>query len=104
VAETLALQGVPAGPLARVVAEPGGPLATYVAEQVLDGLPEQVRLLLHRAAGLAPVTAGLCAALGCPGAGRELRTLARTGVLAGAGPDAPAGPHVVPVVAAVAGH
>jgi DNA-binding SARP family transcriptional activator len=101
-AETLALHGMPAGPLAAAVAEPGSLLANYVAEEVLGGLPVPLWRLVADVAGLAPVTAGLCAALGHPAAGDEVRLLARIGVLTGAGVDPDSGPQVVPVIAAVA--
>jgi DNA-binding SARP family transcriptional activator len=104
VAETLLVDGVPNGPLLPAVTEPGGPVAGYVTAEVLDGLTPDARSLLHMVTDLAPVTAGLCSAIGLPLAARDITTLVRTGLLTrvGVGPDA--GPVVVPVVAAVAGH
>lgn len=104
VAETLLADGVPAGPLLPAVTEPGGLVATYVAAEVLAPLPPEIRSLLGALADLAPVTAGLCAAIGHPVAGRQIQALLRTGLLTRVGTDPDTGPGAVPVIAAVAGH
>ncbi|HEU4425293.1 MAG TPA: hypothetical protein VFR67_22405, partial [Pilimelia sp.] len=104
VAETLVAEGVPAGPLLPAVTEPGGLVASYVAEEVLAPLAPEARELLRAVADLAPVTAGLCAAIGQPAASRQIGMLLRTGLLTRVGADPDTGPRAVPVVAAVAGH
>jgi ATP/maltotriose-dependent transcriptional regulator MalT len=63
VAETLRVNGVPAGPLAAAVVEPGGPLAGYVTGEVLSALPADALRLLRLVGDLTPVTTGLCGVL-----------------------------------------
>ncbi|HEX8631332.1 MAG TPA: hypothetical protein VF755_24495, partial [Catenuloplanes sp.] len=104
VAETLVADGVPAGPLLPAVTEPGGLVASYVAAEVLAPLPPEIRSLLGALAELAPVTPGVCAAIGHPDAGRQIQALLRTGLLTRVGTDPDTGPGAVPVIAAVAGH
>lgn len=102
--------GEPAGagwlgtdPLVALLARPDDVLASYLADEVLAALPARTRRLLADLAGLAPVTPGLCAALGHPDAGDQLRLLSRTGLLA-PGPDPDSAPSLVPLLAAVAAH
>jgi DNA-binding SARP family transcriptional activator/ATP/maltotriose-dependent transcriptional regulator MalT len=101
-AETLRRDGVPHGSLLPVLCEPGGPVTSYLAEEVVPTLvPEALRLLRH-VGDLAPVSAGLCRALGHRRAAETVRLLGRTGLLAGSmatGPGAQADVRVVPVVA-----
>jgi DNA-binding SARP family transcriptional activator len=78
------------------LAQPGTALAAYVADEVLGGLPTDVRRLLASLGDLAPLEPALCRTLGHPGADSALRLLAAMGV-ANLG-------RVVPVVAEVARH
>jgi DNA-binding SARP family transcriptional activator/ATP/maltotriose-dependent transcriptional regulator MalT len=110
-AETLRLDGVPASVL-PAIARPETPLAQYLMEVVLAELPAEAVQLLRRLGDLAPVTPGLCRAIG-DGLGRRRAAefagwLRRTGLLTTAG-SPPTGPglprpveRVVPVVAEVA--
>jgi DNA-binding SARP family transcriptional activator/ATP/maltotriose-dependent transcriptional regulator MalT len=107
VAETLRVNGVPAGPLAPAVAEPGGPLAEYLRAEVLAALPADALRLLRLVGDLVPVTAGLCGALNQRQATASVTLLRRLGLLArsGCASAVPGGPapvdRVVPVVAEV---
>ncbi|MDG4809382.1 hypothetical protein O7634_21765 [Micromonospora sp. WMMD1120] len=109
-AETLRLGGVPPGPLAPILSEPGGPLARYVADEVLAAQPADANRLLRQVGALAPVSVGLCRALGHRGAPRVIDRLRRTGLLtrtawAAAGPGAPAPEELfVPIVVETARH
>ncbi|MET7877642.1 BTAD domain-containing putative transcriptional regulator [Micromonospora profundi] len=109
-AETLRLGGVPSGPLAPILSEPGGPIARYVADEVLAALPADANRLLRQVGALTPVSVGLCRALGHRGAPRIIDRLRRTGLLtrptwAAAGPGAPAPEELfVPIVVETARH
>ncbi|MGW5556531.1 BTAD domain-containing putative transcriptional regulator [Micromonospora sp. NPDC003944] len=109
-AETLRLGGVPPGPLAPILSEPGGPIARYIADEVLAALPAEANRLLRQVGSLAPVSVELCRALGHRGAPRIVDRLRRTGLLtrpawAAAGPGAPAPEeHLVPIVVETARH
>jgi len=101
-AETLLWGGVPAGSLLPVIAERGSPLAGYLTDEVLARLPAEVRRLIRDVVDLAPVTLGLCHALGHRPAAPVLRLLARIGVLVSSGHGPMAGLSLVPAVAAAA--
>jgi DNA-binding SARP family transcriptional activator/ATP/maltotriose-dependent transcriptional regulator MalT len=101
-AETLLWGGVPSGALLPAIAEKGTPLATYLADEVLAGLPADVRRLVHDIADLAPVTVGVCDALGYHPAGPAVRLLAHIGVLVPVGHGPTAGPCLVPAIAVAA--
>ncbi|MDI6102199.1 BTAD domain-containing putative transcriptional regulator [Actinoplanes sp. NEAU-A12] len=109
-AESLRLGGVPSGPLAPVLAEPGGPIARYVADEVLTALSADAIRLLRQVGELSPVSAGLCGALGLRGAPRIVGLLRRAGLLTRPAwpalcPGAPAPEeHVIPVIAEVVRH
>ncbi|WFE54477.1 BTAD domain-containing putative transcriptional regulator [Micromonospora sp. WMMD1155] len=109
-AETLRLGGVPSGPLAPILSEPGGPIARYIADEVLAALPAEASRLLRQVGALTPVSVGLCRALGHRGAARVVDGLRRTGLLtrqawAAAGPGAPTPEdHLVPIVVETARH
>ncbi|MGW4465132.1 BTAD domain-containing putative transcriptional regulator [Micromonospora sp. NPDC004704] len=101
-AETLGPTGSPAGPLLPVITAPDGPLATYVTTEVLGPLPGEVNRLVRDVATLAPVSAGLCAALGHRRAATALYLLTGTGLLV-PDPDGPTpGDRLVPVIAEIA--
>jgi DNA-binding SARP family transcriptional activator len=91
-----------------LLAGPDTAVAAYLADEVLAELPAPARRLLRDVAGLGPVGAGLCRAIGHGRPGEPLRWLARTGLLVeapggatdpGGGP-APGAPHrrVVPLL------
>lgn len=108
-AEALRLDGVPHGPLATALGQPGGLLAAYVTDQVLAGLPPVAVRLLRQVGELSPVSAGLCRALGHRSPDETVGLLRRTGLLTRTGraavPGAPApADRVVPVVAEVLRH
>ncbi|MBF9127905.1 hypothetical protein I0C86_02660 [Plantactinospora sp. S1510] len=109
-AETLRLDGVPPGPLAPALTEPGGPIARYVAGEVLGALPAEATRLLRQVGDLSPVSTELCRVLGHRGAPRIVDLLRRTGLLtrpawSAASPGAPPPEeHVVPVIFEVARH
>lgn len=103
-ADVVRADGVPHESLLAALSEPGGPLATYVAGEVLAALPPAVVRLIRQVGHLAPVTAGLCRALGHRGAEESVRLLSRVGVIAPAGPLVPGLPpvhRIVPVVVEV---
>ncbi|MFI5837231.1 BTAD domain-containing putative transcriptional regulator [Micromonospora sp. NPDC051300] len=106
-ADALRLHGVPPGPLAVALAEPGAPLTRYIAEEVIGPLPAEVTRLLRHVGDASPVSVGLCRALGHRGAPRVVDVLRRTGLLtrtrpvAGPGAATP-GEHLVPVLVEVA--
>jgi DNA-binding SARP family transcriptional activator/tetratricopeptide (TPR) repeat protein len=102
-AETLATGGVPDGALLPALVEPGSALAGYLNDEVLAGLPEAARRLLREVARFAPVTVGLCEALGHRRAEHLVALLSRTGLVAPRGVGAGGLRRVVPVLAAVAG-
>jgi DNA-binding SARP family transcriptional activator/tetratricopeptide (TPR) repeat protein len=114
-AETLLSHGVPPGPtdltgpasftggpdpLLELLAQPGGLVASYLTTEVLDPLPPRTRHLIADLSGLAPVTPGLCTALGHPDARDQLRLLSRTGLLA-TSTDPDTAPRLVPLLATV---
>ncbi|GGQ82925.1 hypothetical protein GCM10010166_61380 [Couchioplanes caeruleus subsp. azureus] len=106
-ADMVRADGAPHGSLVTALSEPGGPLATYVAGEVLAALPPAAVRLIRQVGHLAPVTAGVCRALGHRGAEEAVRLLSRVGVIARAGPPVPGLPpvhRIVPVVAEVCGH
>jgi len=107
-AETLRLYGVPHGPLAPAVAEPGSPLSTHVTDEVLATLPDDAIRMLRHIGELSPVTSGLCVALGHQNAPELVALLRRTGVLTRAEASMPGLPtsheRVVGVVAEVLRH
>lgn len=104
-AESLRSHGIPPGPLAAALAQPGGALSSYVTEEVLAGLPEEALGLLRHVGELSPVTAGLGAALGQRDADEAVALLRRCGVLARVGAVVPGLPapaeRVVPVLAEI---
>ena len=83
------------------VTQPGTVLAEYVHDEILHSLPAPTRRLVRDLAGLGPVTAPLCRALGHRGADRAVAELLAAGVLT-AGHEPAGGYRLVPVVAAVA--
>jgi DNA-binding SARP family transcriptional activator/ATP/maltotriose-dependent transcriptional regulator MalT len=100
--EAVRLGGPAAGESAKALAVGG--LGEYVRAEVLDGLPDAARQLVADVGDRAPVTAGLCAALGHDDAEDLIALLRRTGLLV-RGPVVPGLPdddQVVPVVAQVA--
>jgi DNA-binding SARP family transcriptional activator len=107
VAEELRVNGVPLGPLAPHVTEPGGALAEYVNAEVLAGLPADAVRLLRLVGDLTPVTPGLCAALTQRQATatvtllRRMGLLTRTGCAASVSGARPPEDRVVPVIAEV---
>jgi DNA-binding SARP family transcriptional activator/tetratricopeptide (TPR) repeat protein len=109
-AESLRVNGIPYGPLAPVLAAPQSPLVEFVTEEVLAGLPAEAVRLMRRVGDLAPVTVGLCRALGQRRPDETVALLIRSGLLTRAGPAAPVpgGPapvdRVVPVIAEILRH
>ncbi|MDY7089146.1 MAG: BTAD domain-containing putative transcriptional regulator [Actinomycetota bacterium] len=107
-AEKMRSGGVPPGPLAPALAEPGGPVARYVTDEILAALPAEALRLLRDVGDLAPVTAELCSAIGHRSAPHVVHQLRRTGLLTRplwppACPGAPAAvERVVPVIFEVA--
>jgi ATP/maltotriose-dependent transcriptional regulator MalT/DNA-binding SARP family transcriptional activator len=100
-AETLGSGAAPAGPLLPLLAGPDTPLATYVASEVLAGLPGDVTRLIRDLVDLAPVSAGLCGALGHRRAPAALRVLTRIGLLVCMSGGPTAGDRLVPVIGQV---
>jgi len=82
------------GDLADALAD-AAPLSTYLDEEVLATVPAPAQRVLRDVAGLGPVDAGLCRALGHARPDESLRWLARTGLLVPAGA---AGWRVVPLL------
>ena len=101
-AETLLWGGVPSGALLPAIAEPGSPLAAYLTGEVLGGLPAEARRLVRDVVDLAPVTLGLCHALGHRPAVDGLRLLSRIGVLVPTGHGPMAGLRLVPALGCAA--